>query len=417
MGNSKGLPENIQVSKNHMMFLFRDEMYLYDRLNRYSHILLEPIEKSVVQAVNTHHNLSLVWKMLCEQFELAEMDIEAHNVFTDYVTKLWHTGALEEGTTSFQIYGEEGKAYPAFMSLELTNKCNLKCTHCYKEADSVNNSFINKELALKILSQIAGKVYCLDLTGGEATLHPDFQEIVAAATGVGRLSLLTNGSRLAQIPETTLTKFYEIQVSVYGDSNDVYKQFTKSGLFEEVCAGINRIVSLGIRCTVAMQLRPDIVENLENYIECIARLGVKRIRFGMSQKIGRNAKGESLWDTSHECFDKCIQKLASIRKDFPEIVFSELSWEDEPSTYLENKVPSKIVCDAGRQNIAVSERGRVRPCLYMPQQYFEKLSWEDYYNFIEKGEIYNFSAFIPECIAGLQKEGRSIYSICSHGFE
>lgn len=62
-----------------------------------------------------------------------------------------------------------------------------------------------------------GPVYEIQITGGEATLHPNFMEIAECARiarGDGRLALYTNGARLIQ-NRRALKFFDQVYMSIY----------------------------------------------------------------------------------------------------------------------------------------------------------------------------------------------------------
>ena len=416
MNQLKGFPPKIQIANNQIMHIFGEDLYLYDRSQRNGYIQLNPIEKSIVQAINEYHDIDSIWKTVCTEYHIEYTDNEARDVFNAFVRKTIDEGVAIKGTFSQQIYGEEGKMFPAFVSMELTNKCNFRCTHCYKEAEKTNHLFLDTKLALEIMEQLSGKVYSLDLTGGEATLHPDFSEIAKAAK-VGRLCLLTNGSRLSAMSDETLECFDLVQISVYGNTAKTYENFARSSLFESVCRGIQRVVSSGIECVISIQLRADVIKNIYDYVGLLGKLGVKNIRFGISQRIGRN-KNNSLydWDTSFDDFDYFMNEFQSIKAKYPEMMFTVPSWEDIGEVELGEKPVSRIVCSAGTRSVVISEKGGVRPCVYMPAKHFEKISWPEYFDGIENGQIFDFNRCIPECVKELEKEGSNILSICKNGF-
>lgn len=78
--------------------------------------------------------------------------------------------------------------------LNLTNRCNFKCEHCFREDAS------KEDLALPLLERclptlrVLG-VQLLAFTGGEPILHPQFPQIVRRCAESGfRLGVVTNGS-------------------------------------------------------------------------------------------------------------------------------------------------------------------------------------------------------------------------------
>lgn len=81
--------------------------------------------------------------------------------------------------------------------LEVTNACNLACRVCY--ADAKGDRILTLTEIRAFLGDLIAEKGFLDsvqVTGGEATIHPDFWEIVAwlhAQDGIGKIYLPTNG--------------------------------------------------------------------------------------------------------------------------------------------------------------------------------------------------------------------------------
>ncbi len=93
---------------------------------------------------------------------------------------------------------------PLQASLELTYRCNERCTHCYIEEFRDDPKRVLSTVEWKaILGQLrqAGSLYLI-LMGGESMLHRDFFEIASHASDLGfHVSIITNGLRI-KTPET-----------------------------------------------------------------------------------------------------------------------------------------------------------------------------------------------------------------------
>jgi MoaA/NifB/PqqE/SkfB family radical SAM enzyme len=101
-----------------------------------------------------------------------------------------------------------GRAYdhciPLQVTLELTLRCNIRCTHCYNFDRDQPRPASGAELSLEEIRALmddlrrAGTLF-LSLTGGEAMVHPRFWEIAdeAAARGFA-LQVLSNGTLLTE---------------------------------------------------------------------------------------------------------------------------------------------------------------------------------------------------------------------------
>ena len=81
--------------------------------------------------------------------------------------------------------------------VEITNACNLACRVCY--ADSAGDRvlpFEDFKLHMQRLIEQKGFLDSVQITGGEASLHPQFWDMLAwlhGQTGVGKIYLPTNG--------------------------------------------------------------------------------------------------------------------------------------------------------------------------------------------------------------------------------
>ncbi len=120
-----------------------------------------------------------------------------------------------------KYYIENNKPFKVFM--ELTYNCNLKCPHCYVQEDITRGAkFIDKEKVFRLIDEFeeAGIVE-LNITGGEASLHPDFVEIIRYATSKNLLvNLLTNGQNIYKkhlVDELLDCPLKELRISLYGN--------------------------------------------------------------------------------------------------------------------------------------------------------------------------------------------------------
>lgn len=126
--------------------------------------------------------------------------------------------------------------FPLSGSLELTERCNLRCVHCYINQPAGDTSLQRRELSTfevcDLLEQMA-EAGCLKLliTGGEPLLRPDFLEIYIHAKRQGLLiTLFTNGTLITQEIADVLAEYppYSIEITLYGASDETYRQITGS---------------------------------------------------------------------------------------------------------------------------------------------------------------------------------------------
>ena len=140
---------------------------------------------------------------------------------------------------------------PLSGSVELTRRCNLKCTHCYNNLEPGNREAKNDELTYeehcRILDEItdAGCLWLL-YTGGEIFARPDFLNIYTYAKQKGLLlTLFTNGTLITPPIADYLADWrpFSIEISMYGRTPDTHDRITGiPGSFERSMRGIQLIM-------------------------------------------------------------------------------------------------------------------------------------------------------------------------------
>ena len=99
---------------------------------------------------------------------------------------------------------EEHEQHTCIGLVELTDRCNLDCPMCYAVSGPGGKDHSLEEIirSLDRLVECEGRAEVCQLSGGEPTIHPDFQQIVdeALARPIDYVMVNTNGIRLAKDP-------------------------------------------------------------------------------------------------------------------------------------------------------------------------------------------------------------------------
>lgn len=407
--------QNLQINQQYVAHLFGEEMFLYHPWRKYESINLNATETDITLAVNELHNSDLVWKKLANYYNFDVNNEVAKAMYNTFINRMIEIGAFESGNATLPIYGCAGKTYPMSLSIELTDQCNFNCTHCYKNASGINTHFIDTDAALKVFDDIADKVYSVDLTGGEALLHPNFATIVRASR-VPELNLLTNGSLLTKVSPDILHLFDDILISLYGCSEDEYISTTRTHHFENVCEGLRLIANENIPAMVSILLRRDNIKQIMRYTSLLQELGIKRVKFGLTQKIGRNAGEISDWDVTYEDCEIFDKELEKVKNEFPHMIFNKFDWKEDFARPPLPPGPYKIGCGAGTKSIAVSEKGMVRPCIMLPAEFFEVYTWDEYWNAVARGKSLDMTKCVSNCFHAYESLGKTIDTICPLAF-
>lgn len=158
--------------------------------------------------------------------------------YREFSKRLHHKGAEEH--------------LPLNASIEITERCNLKCAHCYINQPAGDQEAKQQELGFKEWARLldemaaAGCLWLL-LTGGEPLLHPDFRKIYTYAKKQGMVvSLFTNGTLITHEIADFLQDLppFSVEISVYGRSKPIYEAVTRiPGSYEKCLEGIELLLS------------------------------------------------------------------------------------------------------------------------------------------------------------------------------
>jgi len=171
------------------------------------------------------------------------------------------------------------KRIPISGSLEITQRCNNQCIHCYNNLSAGDHQARGDELTLaeyrRIIDEIveAGCLWLL-LTGGEVFLRPDFLDIYSYARQKGLLiTIFTNGTLVTSDIADYLARFppFSIEVSIYGRTKETFESITRNpGTYEQCFNGINlmreRNLPVKIKTMVITANRHE-VRGMKQYIE------------------------------------------------------------------------------------------------------------------------------------------------------
>lgn len=110
---------------------------------------------------------------------------------------------------NIKITGNENFIYPIHIQVEITEACNLHCEYCYRgsNSDIKHSKYISWPKLRHLLSDLkrAGMTE-IGITGGEATLHPNFSEILRyVCKNFEQVELISNGTN-AKVLEGAISR-------------------------------------------------------------------------------------------------------------------------------------------------------------------------------------------------------------------
>ena len=204
----------------------------------------------------------------------------------------------------------------------VTRRCNLKCVHCYAQA---NNQAGDDELSTAggkaLIDDLAGfGVPVLLLSGGEPLVREDLPELAAYAVERGMRAVISTNGTL--IPPKTAEVLKSIGLSYVGISLDGMEAVNDRfrgvpGAFNRALEGIRNCQAAGIKVGLRFTINRANVEEIPKIFSLMEEMAIPRVCFYHLVYAGR---GSTLVneDLSHEETRRAVDLIMDWTRDIHE---------------------------------------------------------------------------------------------------
>lgn len=263
----------------------------------------------------------------------------------------------------------------------LTERCNLRCTHCGVEAGCRPPDHLPGDTVRRLIDEaIAADVDGVAFSGGEPLLRPDCLALLRyaherslAETG-GRVKVLlsTNGTLIDEPTADALVEMGAIvQISLDGASaatHDAVRHMpgeAAEGAFARTWAGIRRLLRRGVgeRLALNVTIMRHNVDETAAIVALAAAEGVPAVRFAPVQAMGRGADNWQALAPTAEAYEAAYDYLYHGAHP-PGVVVSQ----GLPGQELEPPA-GRSWCGLGRL-LLVDSRGDIYPCSLLTEPEF-----------------------------------------------
>ena len=340
-----------------------------DKKNR--HVMKEDVQQyrinetaaEIIKLVNGKNTYDDIVVLLCAKYGEDSVSIKKKlDGFIDTISKQFGLKIITQHEPKERNVAEMNKKVvsPMVASIEITNKCNIRCVHCYGNFGEIPCEVMDKENIKKILSDLRKiGVRIIEITGGEATTHPYIEEIMdyALALNFDQVSLLTNGvkisDRLMEILEKNKDKVY-VQVDLHSLREDYFSWFTKTpNILEKVKRNIIKIAEKRILLRVATILTPKNIDEIDEIADWVHNLGVARYAVSPVVSLGRandqDRNSQLYLDANYAIkAEKQLQKIVSKYDNFLNIITSDFD--------------KQINCGCITSHVVINSKGYIKIC-------------------------------------------------------
>lgn len=264
--------------------------------------------------------------------------------------------------------------YDFFIQWHLTEKCNLKCRHCYQSGRS------GAELTLHRIRQVLDEISemlhdwttlygmeftpGINVTGGEPFLRAGFFEIIEEIRTRGlNIHILSNGTLIDGDKARALARLgvSGVQVSMEGPE-PIHDEIRGKGSFASAARGIRYLVEAGIPVTLNATLSQLNISFAPDLVSIASALKVQRLGFSRLVPSGR---GLTL---SKQMLSKTqVKSIYTLLLSFQSDDLDIVTGDPIASQYFGKSRPDPDDsalggCAAGISGLTILPDGTVTPC-------------------------------------------------------
>ncbi len=255
-----------------------------------------------------------------------------------------------------------------------TNRCNLKCRHCYQDAGDQKAQELTTQEARTMIDGIKRAGFkVMIFSGGEPLMRPDIFELVSYAAKQGLRPVFgTNGTLLT---EDTVEKLKAAGATAMGislDSLDPQKHNLFRGgeeAYQQTLRGMENCRKAGLPFQIHVTVMDWNKDEILNIIDFGVKMGAMAVYVFFLIPVGR---GILLEDSAVEvnAYEELLQKIMTKQKEVPITIKPTCAPQFmRVAKQLEVPVSRRFTrgCLAGLSYCIVSPIGQIRPCAYMTE--------------------------------------------------
>jgi radical SAM protein with 4Fe4S-binding SPASM domain len=343
-----------------LLQLSRGDLYLLLDPEKPAWAVVNPTGMEIVRLCDGVRNIQAIAALLTQKYQIPEES--ARQDVLGYIHNLDRSGLLRSDADK----PAEQQQMPVLKGiyLHVTNKCNLRCKHCYAMSSSVEagSEPASTEICRLIDQLVQAGGDSISLSGGEPLLRRDIKSILTYASRKLKTTLLTNGILIDdEMAEVLSSSGVYVQISLEGMSRKVHEGIRGEGTFQRTMRGIELLLARNMEKQLALSIsimKSNLTE-VPKVIEFALQSGISQVNMRPVVALGNAVMNweqinptpdeyAKLFDELHPLFFEHQEKL-TIRGCLSDFIFGTLT------------NPPRRGCPAG-ETLMVDSNGDVYPC-------------------------------------------------------
>lgn len=235
---------------------------------------------------------------------------------------------------------------PYYSVLEITDKCNCSCKHCYGNFTKKESAPKLEEIKKRIKKLEELGILFVEVTGGEPLLRDDINEILKfIIDSKMEFGLTTNGYKIEKLSEEVLGEMNSFIISLDGDKEFHEKNRDFPNLYDKAIQSLKKMKNFDCETFVCMTVWNENMHLISDVAKIAQKFNAKTI-FQRLLEVGR---GKDLDFDEERLPDGEIEGM-------------------QKSTLFPPKEKDNIFhfygCNLLRKDIHINSKGKILPCLY-----------------------------------------------------
>ncbi len=270
--------------------------------------------------------------------------------------------------------------YDFLIQWHLTERCNLRCRHCYQEGR--NPGELSSVEIYRVIEEISDMLqtwhenYDLDfspsfnVTGGEPFLRTDFFDILDRLIKTGfEIYILSNGTCISadMAQKVAALGVHGVQISLEGPE-EIHEQVRGRGSFAGALQGVRNLLQAGVKVSLNATISRMNAGYFQEIVDLATALGVPRLGFSRLVPTGR---GIDLLDDMLTLDEtkRFYESILSMQVEGLKITTGDPMAAQMNATTPANDETNAFPaagCAAGVSGLTILADGTVTPCRRLP---------------------------------------------------
>lgn len=296
----------------------------------------------------------------------------------NFITNMSELGFVSLLTAPNQMVIDKKPAV-RLASIELTERCNLSCRYCYGAFSPENKRNLSFKDSKTLFNALKNRnVNNVELTGGEPTVNPQFDEILNEACELfPRVTVMTNAVILRQSSMNIYKKYcnkigFSISIDGFSDKTNNFQR----GVINTFSHTLNNIIRIKDEINphylrVVYMLTNENVHEVDAFIEFMLSHEIRELMISIPENVekGRTYKlsdGCMMSDRLSISRNILDEKVTEIGEKYGKEIETVAKRLGSKGMQIANTIPS---CGAGWTMLSFQVSGNVQPCNMMDKEW------------------------------------------------